>query len=87
MKESSSHTGNVTTKQLQRIVSLKVNTNEQYMKKCRECDHQATSNDYLTQHQQAIHGGKKFTFRECDYQATSKGDLTQHQQAIHEIKK
>ena len=86
MKERTAE--NVTTGQLQRVISL--NTNKPNMKERSshaECDHQATSKDSLTKHQRAIHEGKKYPCRECNHQATSNGNLTWHPQVIHKGKK
>ena len=38
----------------------------------------------LSQHQQAIHEGKKHPCRESDNQATEKGSLAKHQQEVIE---
>ena len=63
MKERGSHAGNVTTRQLQRVISL--NSSELYMKErsihavkhpCGE--YQANDKSYLTRHQWAVHKGK-----------------------------
>ena len=81
MKEGSIHAGNVTTRQLQRVISL--NTMQDIHE---EKNYQATDQSYLSQHQRAIRERMKYPCRECDYQETSKGDLTPHQRAIHEGK-
>ena len=41
----------------------------------------------ITQHQKAVHEGKKYPCRKCDHLANRKSSITQHQQVITEGKK
>ena len=85
MNERSIHAWNVTNRQLQRVISL--NIRDRYIKDRSTHAGNATTipswKRSLTQHQQAIHEGKKCPCSEFDYHATEKANPILHQRAIH----